>query len=217
MTDLREKYLSLLMLKNQQFNLISRRATESDVNKHIDDSLRLNQYLNLGNLKVLDMGSGQGLPAIPLAIANHDARFVLVEADGKKAGFLEEIGRELGLENITVMQERIEILGRKVEHRAQYDVLTARGLAALSVLIEWGLPLLKKEGVLIAWKGPGLEAEIENSSYALKQLGGVIDRIEKYEIDDKQRYLMFIKKIGDTPDRYPRKVGIAQKRPLRKG
>jgi 16S rRNA (guanine527-N7)-methyltransferase len=148
-----DKYIRELLDGNKTQNLISRQATEVEIRDHIKDSESLREVVELNGIRVLDMGSGQGLPAIPLAIRETDSRFVLVESDLKKSQFLQGLVSELELDNVTVIRSRIEDLGQNSDYRNQFDMVTCRAVAGLPTILEWGLPFLKIGGVLVAWKG----------------------------------------------------------------
>ncbi len=210
-----DKYIQELTEGNKSQNLISRRATESDIIEHIKDSQILSAVLDLKGRQVLDMGSGQGLPGIPLAIGEPEGQFVLVESDLKKSQFLKRLVTKLGLENVKIIRSRVEELARSNEYRGQFDMVTSRAVASLPTILEWGLPFLKIGGTLVAWKGAKVEEEIGESGKALDTLGGILLMVKNYEVRDKIRYLVFISKVRECPPQFPRKGGIAKKRPLR--
>ncbi|MGE5421928.1 MAG: 16S rRNA (guanine(527)-N(7))-methyltransferase RsmG [Ignavibacteriales bacterium] len=217
MNELLKEYIRLIQEGNLEQNLVSRNTTGEDLLIHVYDSLVMVDYeqrLNMNEKLVIDLGSGQGLPAIPLAIMVPGSKFVLVESDLKKSLFLSQTVEKLNLKNVTVIRARIEDLGQETQYREGYDVVTVRGLAEMSVLLEWGLPLLKVGGTLVAWKGPNLDHELEISHNAMSTLGGVLVTVEKYLLEDKERALAFVEKTGPTPSKYPRRGGIAKKRPL---
>ena len=209
------KYIEELLEGNKTQNLISRRATEVEIRDHIKDSESLITELELKELHVLDMGSGQGFPAIPLAIVSPDSHFILVEADLKKSQFLLGLVNRLGLKNVNVIRSRIEDLGRNSEYRNRFDVVTCRAVAGMPTILEWGLPLLKIGAVLVAWKGTRVGEELEESRQALEVLGGIVQKVKDYEVGDRKRCLVFISKKRECPPQYPRRGGLAKKRPLK--
>ncbi|NLB18107.1 MAG: 16S rRNA (guanine(527)-N(7))-methyltransferase RsmG, partial [Syntrophomonadaceae bacterium] len=168
------KYVSLLTEANRTQNLISRRTTLDELDDHIADSLALLDFMVLKGQNVLDLGSGQGFPAIPLALGEPEGSFILVESDLKKAHFLEEVQHGLQMDNVRVVRGRIEELARQSQYRGVFDVVTCRAVASLPTILEWGLPLLKVGGWLTAWKGTRIMEEIDESQVALNSLGGVI-------------------------------------------
>ncbi|MGE5544857.1 MAG: 16S rRNA (guanine(527)-N(7))-methyltransferase RsmG [Bacillota bacterium] len=208
------KYICELLEGNKAQNLISRRATLNEIRDHIDDSQSLLSVMDLNGLQVLDVGSGQGLPAIPLAISKPDSQFVLVESDLKKSQFLQGLVSKLELKNVSVIRSRIEDLGNSSAYRSRFDVVTSRAVAGLPTVLEWGLPFLKVGGMLVAWKGIRVEEELSDSEMALEILGGKVHQVKKYLIGDKERYLVLVRKERECPSQYPRKGGLAKKRPL---
>ncbi|NLV15608.1 MAG: 16S rRNA (guanine(527)-N(7))-methyltransferase RsmG [Syntrophomonadaceae bacterium] len=215
MKEMLERYVVMLTEANKTQNLISRQTTADEMGDHIADSLALLDFMELKGRSVLDIGSGQGFPAIPLSLAEPECSFVMVESDLKKSGFLIEIQHSLPVQNAKVIRGRVEELARKSEYRAGFDVVTCRAVAGLSTILEWGLPLLKVGGILVAWKGARIMEEIDESKVALDSMGGVISQVKEYEIAEKPRSLALIEKIKETPDRYPRRGGLAKKRPIR--
>lgn len=209
------KYIQELLEGNKTQNLISRQTTEVEIRDHIKDSESLLKATDVKGLKILDMGSGQGLPAIPLAIDLPDSHFVLVESDLKKSQFLQHLIPSLGLSNVTVIRSRIEDLGQNSEYRSQFDMVTCRAVAGLPTIMEWGLPFLKIGGVLVAWKGVRVGEEIEESQRALEILGGVVQNVQNYDVGDRKRCLVFVGKERECPTNYPRKGGLAKKRPIK--
>lgn len=214
MRELMEQYLRLILEENQRQNLVSRRAGIDELFIHVEDSLVLTRLISLQGLKVVDLGSGAGFPAIPLACVARDAEFTLIESDQGRIRFLNKCIKTLELKNVCVYPGRAEVAGREDSLREKADVVTARGVTELRVILEWGMPLLKVEGCMAAWKGPGLQQELQAAGNAFKELGGIPYKIEKYAIDGKTRSVLLVKKIESTPDKYPRRTGIARKRPL---
>lgn len=164
--------------------------------------------------RVIDIGTGGGIPGLVLAIARPDLRFTLADSAQKKTRWVQEVVDELGLENVEVVTGRLEALGRDSELRGAFAAVTAKALASLNVLVEFALPLLKLEGRLIALKGPALEDELAGASKALALLGGQVHRCYGYSIGEKEYRICEILKLGPTPDKYPRRDGVPQKKPL---
>ena len=170
---------------------------------------------------VADVGSGGGLPGVPLSVALPGARVALFESTGKKADFLRSAVRELQTEKTTVVQTRVEDAGREDRYRACFDLCTARAVAQLSVVAEYCVPLARIGGHVIAMKGDPDRAEIEAGREAAELLGARVEEIIKVpilpEIGAKERRLIVLEKVRSTPDRYPRKPGTPAKRPLGSG
>lgn len=214
MNKMINKYIRELLEANKIQNLISRRATEEEIREHIKDSESLISAIKLPGLRVLDMGSGQGLPAIPLAICQPGSQIILVESDLKKSRFLQEMVSKLELKNACVIRSRVEDLGKSADYRGRFDVVTCRAVAGLSTLLEWGLPFLKVGGLLVAWKGARADEELKESEKALEVMGGIVQQVKNYEIGDRSRCLVLIRKEKECPPQFPRKGGQAKKRPL---
>ena len=161
--------------------------------------------------RIADLGSGAGLPGLVLAIALPQAEVVLVESVGRKCAWLETTIERLGLGNVSVGCARAEELGA-----APFDVVTARALAALPVLCEYAAPLLREGGVLVAWKGSVGDAEEADGLAAAAVLGlerAEVRRVEPYP-GSERRALHVFRKVAPTPAGYPRRPGMAAKRPL---
>jgi len=199
--------------------------------RHVLDSLSLvralpedGSALSGGRaLRLADLGSGAGIPAIPLAVAlpAHD-RFAelpavevfAIEANGKKATFIREAAEALGLENLQVLSERAETLGRDPGYRDGFDLVVARAVSELRVLVELALPLVRPGGLFIAYKGPKADEEVAAATAALMALGGSIEAVVRASVSGRDLRLVRIRKRGETPGRFPRRPGVAGKRPL---
>ena len=164
-------YLDLLLAANERMNLtrITDRAQAEIL--HVADSLTLLPHLPNRPHRLADVGSGGGVPGMILAIMRPDVQIVLIESTLKKADFLRATAAELKLSNVTVEPRRAEEMGQSI-HRESYDVVVARAVAKLPVLVEWLLPLVKPGGCALAMKGPKVVEEIEESRKAIKRLGG---------------------------------------------
>jgi len=205
-------YLTRLLEVNQTLNLTAVRDPAEAWLRHIFESLCLLPHLkaDAGQLAV-DLGSGGGLPGLPLAIARPDIRWVLVESVGKKARFLAETAALLGLANVEVRAERAEILGRDPAFREGVDVVTARAVAPLPVLLELSIPLLRVKGNLLAMKGQKADEEVFAAGRAMNLLHA---RVHKEIPTPGGGKLLVIRKFDDTGKRYPRPVGQPAKEPL---
>lgn len=165
----------------------------------------------------IDVGSGAGFPGLPIAIARGDLAVTLLEAQGKRCQFLEAVCRELGLKNVSVLNERAEVAGRSESHREAYDRAVARAVAPLNLLCEYLLPFVKVGGAALCWKGPGAAQEMEDGEAAAALLGGQIGESLDMGVQDRRHILIPIQKIEKTLPQYPRKNGIPAKRPLKSG
>jgi len=211
-------YARELLAWNQRANLTAITGPHEIAVKHFLDSLSCLLALKpRAGDKLIDVGSGAGFPGIPLKIASPQIRLGLVESIRKKADFCRHIVQLLGLEAVQVLQARAEQLGRDPKYRGQYDWAVARAVARLPVLLEYLLPLLRVGGVAIAQKGESGPAEAEQARPALKALGGELQQVIPVELPgtSETRYLIVVNKIYETPAKYPRRPGIASKRPIK--
>jgi len=163
--------------------------------------------------KVIDLGSGGGSPAIPIKISFPHIDMTMVDSVGKKVTFLNEVAGELGLYNCRAVHDRIEDFCRT--NRESFDVVTARAVAPLNVLLEYALPLLKVGGCLLAFKGSSVHEEIVLANNALEKLGGWVEKVENANLDDETtRHLVMITKTKKTPMEYPRGRNLPRLKPL---
>jgi 16S rRNA (guanine527-N7)-methyltransferase len=166
--------------------------------------------------RVIDIGTGGGVPGLVLAIVRPDLEFVLTDSASKKTRWVSELVESLGLSNVSVETSRLELLGRDEAFRSLFDVVTAKALAPLNVLSEFALPLLKVGGRLLAYKGPALAQEIQDADYALQELGARVHRCHGFQVGDKQTTVCELMKTQPTLDKYPRRDGVPQKKPLKR-
>jgi 16S rRNA (guanine527-N7)-methyltransferase len=225
--DQLQRYLDLLLDANTRFNLTAITDQREAWMRHVFDSLTLAPLIaSSGGSRVIDVGSGGGLPGIPLAIALRGIHFTLLEATGKKARFLSDVVTKLGLGNVEVINDRAETIGqvhrRHVEsrgaggakggggHREQYDVVIARAVGKLPVLLELTVPLAKVGGHVLAMKGEKAAKEIEESKAALHLLHcHVVDTVQT-----TTGVIVIIHKQRKTPRMYPRRAGEPKRAPL---
>jgi 16S rRNA (guanine527-N7)-methyltransferase len=212
--ELLELFLEGLLETNKSFNLTSVRDPEMAWHKHVLESLALARFLD-GSKRVADIGSGGGLPGIPLAISMPETHFTLIEATGKKARFLQEVAAALNLNNVTIIAERAEDAARAAGLRESFDAVVVRAVGSLAELVELGVPLLRIDGRLLAVKGEGTESEVRAAARALSKLSSeLVDVAELLPKSGAGGRVMVIKKLQSSPGKYPRKPGIPKKRPL---
>lgn len=209
------RYIQMLTLENQKQNLISRKNMAYEIEKHIEDSLKIRDVLNLGSENLVDIGSGAGFPGMIIAIASPQTDVTLVESDQKKSQFLKDVTRELELTNVEVICARVEELGQDSRYRSNFSLCSSRAVASMNVLVEYGLPLLCPGGRLLLWKGRNYQQEIDQARNALAILGGVVEDVYRYTLmEERDRVIVIVRKEKPTPEKYPRRVGIPAKRPL---
>jgi 16S rRNA (guanine527-N7)-methyltransferase len=188
--------------------------------QHVADALTLLPFLPAGPCELVDVGSGGGVPGIPLAIVRPDARVLLIESTRKKANFLRETTAALGLTNVRVTEERAEDLARVKARdagrvREGFDVAAARAVATMVWLAEWCLPLVKKGGKMLAMKGPKVLEELPPAAKAVRMCGGGEPVLHAVSLPGTQNLLIVeIAKTGRCDSRYPRPATQAKGRPI---
>ena len=214
MLDLLDKYAEILVEYNQKVNLTAITDPEGIEDKHFADSLLLANLPETAG-KLVDVGTGAGFPGVVAKIYKPELELTLMEPTGKRVDFLKYVCGELGLSGVEFAKERAEEAARKV-WREGFDVATARGVAALPILSEYCLPLVKVGGVFLAMKGPGAAEELAESSAALKKLGGKGAGVAEFHLPGGDtRNIIKVKKISQTPPAYPRNGGKIAKSPLK--
>lgn len=214
MLDALDQYAEILVEYNQKVNLTAITDPEEIEDKHFADSLLLANLPETAG-KLVDVGTGAGFPGVVAKIFKPELQLTLMEPTGKRVEFLKYVCAQLGLSGVEFAKERAEEAARKV-WREQFDVATARGVAALPMLSEYCLPLVKVGGVFLAMKGPGAAEELAESGAALKKLGGKGSGVAEFHLPGGDvRNIIRIKKISQTPPVYPRNGGKIAKSPLK--
>jgi 16S rRNA (guanine527-N7)-methyltransferase len=183
---------------------------------HLLDSLSALPVLDgLAPSRAVDLGSGGGVPGIVLALARPDVAWTLVDSVHRKADAMRGFVDALGLDNVTVIAERAEILGRDPDHRERYDVVAARACAALPVLVELALPLVQLDGALLAWKGSLSGDELRAGEAGATLLGGDVPEVNATGLPalGDHRFVL-VRKVKPTPARYPRRPGEPARKPV---
>ena len=213
-----ETYYEMLVEKNKVMNLTAITEYEDVLKKHFLDSLALSRIVNLKEKKVklLDMGTGAGFPGIPLKIVFPDLEITLMDSLNKRIVFLQEVIKELGLTGITAIHGRAEEAALKSEYREKYDFCVSRAVARLVSLTEFCLPFVKQGGSFIPYKSGEIKEELQEAKFAIRELGGEYKTTYEYILpnSDIQRTLIQIKKVKQTPKKYPRAGGKPLKQPL---
>lgn len=214
-----QQYYERLVAVNEHMNLTAITERDEVYLKHFFDSLTLAwayPELQTEELHMIDVGAGAGFPSLPLKIAFPQLQITIIDALNKRINFLRDLVKELGLEGVTVEHARAEEFGNKTAPaREQYDVATARALARLNVLGELTLPFVKVGGVLLAMKGSAADEELAEAKKAITTLGAEIgDQIDVSLPNGDPRSVIVIKKVKNTPKKYPRKPGDPVRKPL---
>ena len=207
-----EKYAELLKKWNEKINLTAITEKEQVYLKHFYDSLTLVKAIDLNKVNTLcDLGTGAGFPGLVLKIFFPQLELTLVDALNKRINFLNIVIKELSLDNVTLVHARAEEYGK--EHRECFDVVTARALSSFPVLLEYGIPLLKINGHLIALRGLNDSDEGIN---ALNVLNSKINKIIEFKLpfEESNRTLVDVIKVGKTPNKYPRRYSEIKKKSL---
>lgn len=210
-------YMEEILEWNEKVNLTSITQPQDFIKKHYIDSLLSVPYGEFQQAKrIIDVGTGGGFPGIPLALASPDKEFVLMDSLGKRIKIIKELCERVGIHNVTAIHARAEELARKKEHRQRYDLCVSRAVANIATLSEYCLPFIRKGGWFLAYKGPDTDEELQAGSKAIRILGGRIMREEKAILEDFElnHKIIFIKKTGETPSKFPRKSGTPSKDPL---
>lgn len=211
-----EDYMFFTLQENEKFNLTAHKEIDSFIIKNILDSLLLVKFIDfdISNKTIIDIGSGAGLPGIPLAIYYTNTKFYLLEPIKKRANFLKQVKQKLHLENVTVINGRAEEIFK--ENALRFDFATARAVANLSILLELTIPLLKVGGIFMCYKGSNYENELTSSFSALNKLFSSTLLVDNCVLpfSKELRSFIFFKKDKETPNTYPRSYSLIKKKPL---
>ena len=201
----------------KETNLTSIEGDEEVAVKHFLDSLTCSKAIEIGDdWDVVDIGTGAGFPGVPLKVERPSLSLTLVEASQKRVRFLELLVSALGLSDTEVVWGRAEDVGRMRRHRENYDLAVARGVADLTVLAELCLPFVRVGGAFVALKGPSVEDELSRAAKAMEIMGGRIEKIARVSLPRNygDRSIVVVRKEVCTPEKYPRRPGIPNKRPI---
>jgi 16S rRNA (guanine527-N7)-methyltransferase len=207
-------YKSLLLEWNEKINLTAIEEDRDVIVKHFVDSLSIVPFLKDVH-NIVDVGTGAGFPGIPLKIVLPSLEVVLLDSLDKRVGFLNTVISSLQLRGISAVHSRAEDAGSSPKYRGKFDAAVARAVAFLPVLLEYCLPMVRTDGIFIAMKGSNSE-EIAASGKALDILGAKIEVVKEFTLPhtDMKRNIIIIRKLRQTPTKYPRKSGKPSKEPL---
>lgn len=208
------KFFNILTKHNKLYNLTSVIQEKDVYIKHFLDSVAGEKFFSYC-ANVIEIGSGGGFPSIPLKLLRDDLKFTLVESTQKKCNHLQECVDNIPLTNVKILNIRAEDGGKDPFLREKFDCVCARAVAKLNTLAEYCMPFIKKGGRFIAYKGDCAE-ELEQAKKAIEVLGGVIECVENYELPEGagKRSIIVIKKVKNTPSKYPRGCGKERKKPI---
>lgn len=212
-------FYNMLIEKNKVMNLTGITDYEEVIDKHFVDSISINLFEKFADCdSIIDIGTGAGFPGIPLKIVFPEKKIVLVDSLNKRINFLNEVIEELGLENVETIHSRAEDLAKKSEYREQFDFCVSRAVSNLTSLSEYCLPFVKKGGYFVSYKSGKLEEELKEAEYAIKILGGSLEKSMEFLLPetDNNRTFAIIKKTKECPKKYPRGGSKPTKEPLKR-
>ena len=208
-------YAAMLVERNKSTNLTAITDPDGIAVKHFTDSVLPLGFVDIPKgSKLVDIGAGAGFPSVPLKIMRRDMNMTLLDGLNKRLLFLNAVAERLEME-LTAVHMRAEDAGRDVAFRGKFDFAAARAVASLPELLEYAIPLLKVDGVFLAYKGYDCEAEINGARNAFAELDCKLEKVFKAElIDGSGRSVLLIRKTAETPERYPRHGSKITKKPL---
>lgn len=218
LADRLDIYGRLLVEWNEKMNLTAILDPVGVTVKHFSDSLLAAEEMPEGPFSLIDVGTGAGFPGVPLALLREDCRLTLLDSLNKRLVFLDTLCKELALP-VTLIHARAEEGGRRPELRDEFDVATARAVAALPTLCEYCLPFVKKGGRFVALKGPDADRETQAARRAVDLLGGRVTQVRSLTLsapglEPMERRLVCVEKCRSTPAAYPRPTAKIAKQPL---
>lgn len=212
-----ERYFELLVEWNEKINLTAITEKDEVYLKHFYDSIApiLQGLIENQPIRLLDIGAGAGFPSLPMKILFPELDVTIIDSLNKRINFLHLLAEELGLNGVHFYHGRAEDFAQDKAFRAQFDIVTARAVARMQVLSELTIPYLKVGGHLLALKASNAPEELEEAKNALNLLFSKVEDNLQYELPNGDpRFITLVEKKKETPNKYPRKAGMPNKRPL---
>lgn len=208
------KYMKEIIEWNDKINVTAITDEKEFIRKHFIDSLTISKYIEDGE-KVVDIGTGAGFPGIPLKILNDNSKITLIDSVNKKLNVIRDITKDMELPNLEIIHTRAEDLANNELYRESFDIATTRAVSNFTTIMEYMLPFVKVGGRAICMKGPNFKEELENAQKAIETLGGSVESLETQVVSgDFERNVIIVKKIKNTPKKYPRGQGKPLKEPI---
>lgn len=200
-----------LLIENEKYNLTAIKNIDEIIIKHYIDSIIIFKYFDIPEKsKIIDIGTGAGFPALPLSIIREDLNITLLDSSEKKINFIKKAFHD----KYIYYCGRAEEFGKDKKIRETYDFAVSRAVAKLNILCEISSPFIKPGGFFISYKSKNANEEISKAENILKILNLQIDKISEFEIENNKRYLIYIKKLKNTPEKYPRNYSDIIKNPI---
>lgn len=212
-----ERFTELLIEWNAKFNLTRITDPFEITVKHYLDSISLFTVTGVPDgASLIDIGTGAGMPGIPLKIVVPDLKLTLLDSLKKRLSFVEAAVADLGMKDVSIIHARAEDAAREKAYREKYDFAVSRAVSRFNVLCEFCLPFCKVGGRFIAYKGPDAEPEVQEATRPLAMLGGQVEKVRRFALPHSElmRTLIVVKKSKSTPPAYPRKAGLPERSPL---
>ena len=208
-------YVQLILDGLSKQRLVGTKEGSEIISKHICDCLYPMKFKLIQSGEILDLGTGAGLPGIPIKIFRPEQIVYLMDSNGRKMNFLQMVSAELGLEQVYYLPGRAEQWAREQMYRERFDFVVTRAVAEAAALVELAMPLTKVGGTVLLYKGPRGEDEMADAEKVLLLCGGALKKIDQYRLPSgEERTLISLLKVHNTPGKFPRRNGIPVKKPI---